>query len=69
MISQRGQEIWPTGKFCFMMLLFIATVVDNLESHDVIHPASRGVAAHTAVVLGQSASNSRTVLGRIVEKR
>ena len=33
-----------------------------------IHPASRGVAAHTAVALGQSASNSRTVWGQIVEK-
>ena len=33
-----------------------------------IHPASRGVPAHTAVVLGQSASNSRTILGQIVEK-
>ena len=34
----------------------------------LIHPASRGVATRTAVVLGQSASNSRTVLGQIVEK-
>ena len=33
-----------------------------------IHPASHGEAAHTAVVLGQSASNTRTVLGQIVEK-